>query len=231
MSDSSTSNNTIFTRPLQQQDEEETTTFRSIPLGSAAAMRPLPAMSMPRGLAPLAAGKRSLGLPPKPSAVSPATTSSTKSSTFSWKLEESSIPSMPDYPLERTHMTCSASLSLEQVSQRIAHVLESQSLSCVFPEDQEDDEEDILPGRVDCSSLNSDLKLVVQLYKNDAGAFVVEAQRRRGSAFDFSAVRKPLFHMLTTGKDSTGPKPFTPPSIASFAPNEKLRIMPATPVA
>ena len=130
-------------------------------------------------------------------------------------------------------MTCSASLSLEQVTQRIARVLEAQSLNCVFSEEHDDDEEeeDILPGRVDCSSKNGDLKLIVQLYKNEAGAFVVEAQRRKGSAFEFAAVRKPLFHMLTTGKETTGARPFTAPPLTSFTPNEKFRVVPATPVA
>lgn len=222
MSDSSSSNNNnIFSGPQQQQQhEEESTTFRSIPLGSAAAMRPLPAMSLPRGLAPLSAGKRSLALPPKPTTAATTTTISS----IAWKVNESSIPAMPDYPLERTHMTCPPSLGLEQITQRIARVLEAQSLQCVFPEDHDDDrEEEILPGRVDCSSSSSDLKFVVQLYKNQ-DSFVVEVQRRRGSAFDFSAVRKPLFQTLTTGK--TGPKSFSPPSMASFTPNKKFRVMP-----
>ena len=222
MSDSSSSSNSILSRP-QQQQHEESTTFRSIPLGSAAAMRPLPAMSMPRGLAPLSAGKRSLALPPKPT----MTVTTTSTSSIAWKVKEASIPSMPDYPLERTHMTCPASLGLEQITQRIARVLEAQSLQCVFPEDQEDDiEEEVLPGRVDCSSSSSDLKFVVQIYKNQDSSFVVEVQRRRGSAFDFSAVRKPLFQSLTTGKAATGPRPFSPPSMASFVPNKKFRVMP-----
>ena len=195
-------------------------------------MRPVPPMSMPRGLAPLSAGKRSLGLPPKPSKAAPATSSVPNSSSITWKVDSSSIPALPDYPLERTHLTCPASLSLEQITQRIARVLEAQSLNCVFPQELDDDEEeDILPGRVDCSSMNSDLKLVVQLYKNETGAFVVEAQRRRGSAFDFAAVRKPLFHILTTGKEATGPRPFSAPALSSFTPNEKFRVVPATPVA
>lgn len=209
------------TRP--QHHEEESTTFRSIPLGSASAVSSL---RMPAGLAPLSAGKRSLASMPT-SFTKPTTASVVTSSSLSWKVDAASLPAMPDYPLERTHMTCAASLSLEQITQRIASVVESQSLRCDFPTPESSDlDEEIFAGRADCSTTADDLKFVIQLYQNNSEV-VVEVQRRKGSAMAFSAIRKPLFQMLSTGM-VTAKKAFSPPStsMGDFVPNKKFRMMP-----
>jgi hypothetical protein len=207
-----------------QQDvntAEETTTFRSIPRSpSGMSVSALPAMP-PLGLRPLGAPKQQfLALHSKPIAarVAPQLT---------WKVDACSIPAVPDYPLERTHMTCDASLTCDQITERIARVLEAQNLQCTFDDStMSEDDEVILPGRIDCSSQSSDLKLVVQLWRDTAQQIVVEVQRRRGDAMEFSAIRRPLFRTLESSTGGGGElKRFSPPP---FVPNKRLRVLPSS---
>lgn len=206
----------------QSTNEEESTIFRSIPLGSASAMRPLP--PMPMGLRPLPTGKFSL--PSKPTMTAPFAATAVahkKAPTLSWKIDGATIPAVPEYPLERTHLTCSASLTIDQITERIARVVEAHNLECAFHDDGDSssEEEEILPGRLDCTS--GDLKFVIQLWRKETNEVVVEMQRRRGSSLDFSAVRKPLFQTLQTGTLSLKKKSFSPPA---FVPNKKFRVVP-----
>ncbi|CAB9511805.1 expressed unknown protein [Seminavis robusta] len=211
-------------------NEEESTIFRSVPRAPASVgMAPLPSIPAPLGLRPLGAPKRSLELPSKPT----MSTSAAAPSSLTWKLDEDSIPTVPEYPLERTNMTCNASMSLDQITQRIARVLEAANLQCMFHDDESAsfaEDEEILSGRVDCTSQHSDLKIVVQLWRSHTKEIIVEVQRRRGDAMAFSAVRKPLFRTLqsSTGAFAAGPKKFTPPP---FIPNKKFRVLPPSMMA
>jgi len=210
----------------QQQHEEEGTIFRSIPRpvsGMPAPAMSLPPLSMnmkPLGFAPLSAPKRSLEVPS-------AQPSANKKPILVWKVDATTIPAVPGYPLERTHLTCS-DLTVDQIAERIARVLEAQeNLQCVFSDSQterdEDDEEERLPGRVDCASTVSDLKFAIQLYRCAAdSAFTVELQRRRGDAMSFSAVRRAAFAALQ-GKPQAPTKKWSPPA---FTPNQKLQVLP-----
>ena len=216
------------TQQHHQSNDEESTIFRSIPMGSAAAMRPLPPMMKPVGLRPLPAGK--LSLPSKPIMAPHAVAAPPKSTvSINWKVDGASIPSVPEYPLERTHMSCPASLSVDQITERIARVLEANNLECAFKDDEDScdsTDEEFLHGRLDCTS--GDLKFVIQLWRSHTNEIVVEMQRRRGSSLEFSAIRKPLFQTLQTGTLAAKKKTFSPPA---FTPNKKFRVLPPSMAA
>jgi hypothetical protein len=224
--------------------DEETTTFRSVPRApTGMAMSALP--SMP-GLVPLGAPKLQQALAlrvPSSSSSKPPTTAERTSLPpqvlLSWKVDAATIPAVPDdYPLERTHMTCDSSLTCDQITERIARVLQAQNLHCLFhsnSNDDDDDDEEILPGRVDCSSKDSDLKFVVQLWRaqqqQQNQQIVVEVQRRRGDAMEFSAIRKPLFRTLLSNNNAAAAverKRFSPPP---FVPNQTFRVLPPSMVS
>jgi hypothetical protein len=189
--------------------EEESAIFRSIPLGvSAPSLEPLRF-----GPPPKLGAKRSRAAP------LPAQTS--KAEPASWRVDASSIPRVPDYPLEVTSVSLDKQLSLDEITSRIARVLEAQNLICCYGDEMEDDEER-LPGRVDCTSENKELKFIVQLWRNHEDQIVVEMQRRRGCSVEFSAIRRPLFQTLMTGETPKFER-FTPPP---FVPNKKLKFPP-----
>ena len=73
-------------------------------------------------------------------------------------------------------------MPLDQITERIARVLQALNLDCLYHNQDDDcmDDEEVLPGRVDCKSKDSDLKFVVQLWRSHTQEIVVEVQRRRG---------------------------------------------------
>ena len=206
----------------QLNNEEETTTFRSVPR-AAGNMMTMPSLP-PLGLRPLGAPKRTLEMPSKPMA---AASFSVAAPTQSWKVDAAAIPTVPGYPLEITQMTCGASMPLDQITERIARVLQALNLDCLYHNQDDDcmDDEEVLPGRVDCKSKDSDLKFVVQLWRSHTQEIVVEVQRRRGSSMEFSAIRKPLFRSLQQSNNGSvaAPKAFSPPP---FVPNKTFRVVP-----
>lgn len=220
MTDSSSSSGGSLSRA---SSDEESAVFRAIALRTGAPqLQPLTPLKF--------GGVQSLNRKRSQEAAAPTTASVQCSSQYQWRVSDEEIPRVPEYPLEQTSLSL-VDLSLEQITDRITRVLESQSLLCSYSgdedeNDQVDDDEERLPGRVDCTSQDQQFKFVVQVYRTETG-YCVEVQRRRGSSLDFSAVRRPLFQMLKTGSLSTVPR-FTPPT--GFSPNKKFRIMPCTPL-
>jgi len=227
MSDSISNGNIPIKQQLEQQNEEQSAPFRSIPSNAPLARAMIPLPSLAGGLATLTPGKRSLA------SLKPVTTASSSINALEWKVDPVRIPAIPDYPLERTHLK--TPLSLEEVTIRISSVLKALSLNFAVPPPDEDTDEVILDGRIDCIKEDDveTLKMVVQLYRapfsaDNKNEWVVELQRRNGSAIAFASVRKAVFQMIRTGNFTCIKPSFARPSMAGFVPKKKFRIMPAS---
>lgn len=206
---------------------EEGTTFRSVPLQQTL-QRPttvLPPPSLVGGSLPPLKGASFAKLPPlslkksAPVAVVAPVSASTPVPT--WSLQEDDVPQVPDYPLEQTAISLK-NTSLQEITSSIMTMLHEQGIACSFLKEDVDDYDDfeILNGRVDCT--RGDLKFVLQLWRStDKQSYIVEIQRRCGSAHELHHLRRPLFQTLlgqpttklvtATAKKVDRPLRFPPP--------------------